>query len=159
MKNIFFYQTDIWKIEIAENSNSITNVYFHGESLPADAIVNETELLKEANIQLQSYLAGKQKYFMLPLAPSGTEFMMRIWKALISIPYGETLSYQEIAQITGNGKASRAVGLANSLNPMPIFIPCHRVIGTSKKLTGYRGGLQIKERLLELEKQHADHKI
>jgi methylated-DNA-[protein]-cysteine S-methyltransferase len=104
---------------------------------------------------LQDYLAGKRRDFTLPLAPAGTEFMLRVWEVLRAIPYGETRSYREIAQITGNQKASRAVGLANNRNPIPIFVPCHRVIGTNGKLTGYRGGLQTKERLLELEKQHA----
>lgn len=157
MKNIFFYQTDIGKIGIAESENAITNVYFNGDKFPENAVINETETLKEAGRQLQSYLAGKQKDFMLPLAPNGTEFMLHVWKALRTIPYGETRSYKEIAQKVGNQKASRAVGLANNRNPIPIFIPCHRIIGTNKKLTGYRGGLQIKEHLLELEKRHADH--
>lgn len=155
MKNIFFYQTDIGEIGIAESDNAITNLYFHGEDIPEDAVVHETELLKEAGRQLQDYLAGKRRDFTLPLAPAGTEFMLRVWEVLRAIPYGETRNYREIAQITGNQKASRAVGLANNRNPIPIFVPCHRVIGTNGKLTGYRGGPQTKERLLELEKQHA----
>lgn len=156
MKIIYFYQTDIGKIGIAESDNIITNLYFHGEDIPEDAVVNETELLKEAGRQLQEYLAGKRKDFTLPLAPAGTEFMLRVWESLRSIPYGETRSYREIAQSTGNQKASRAVGLANNRNPIPIFIPCHRVVGVNGKLTGYRGGLRIKEQLLELERQYAD---
>lgn len=102
---------------------------------------------------MQDYLAGKLKDFKLPLAPAGTEFMLRVWESLRAIPYGETRSYQEIAQSVGNKKASRAVGLANNRNPIPIIIPCHRVIGANGKLTGYRGGLEIKAHLLELEKQ------
>ena len=154
MKSIFFYETAIGKIGIAENGNAITNLYFHGEDVPEDAVVNETELLKEAGSQLQSYLAGERKDFTLPLAPAGTEFMLRVWDALRAIPYGETRSYREIAQNIGNHKASRAVGLANNRNPIPIFIPCHRVIGKNGKLTGYRSGLETKEYLLELEKQN-----
>ena len=157
MRSISFYQTDIGKIGIVDSNNSITNVYFHGESFPEDAILNETVLLKEANRQLQSYLAGKQKEFNLHLAPVGTGFMLRVWEALSSIPYGENRSYEEIAQKVGNKKASRAVGLAASRNPIPIFIPCHRVIGKNGKLTGYRSGLHIKEHLLKLEKQNARH--
>ncbi|MDW7731546.1 MAG: methylated-DNA--[protein]-cysteine S-methyltransferase [Methanolobus sp.] len=156
MKNIFFYQTDIGKIGIAESDDTITNLYFHGEDIPGDVVIHETELLKEAGRQLQDYLAGKRKDFALSLAPAGTEFMLRVWEVLRAIPYGETRSYRKIAQSTGNPKASRAVGLANNRNPIPIFIPCHRVIGTNGKLTGYRGGLQTKERLLELERQYAD---
>jgi methylated-DNA-[protein]-cysteine S-methyltransferase len=157
MRNISFYRTDIGKIGIVDSNNSITNVYFHGESFSEDAILHETGPLKEANRQLQSYLTGKQKVFKLRLAPVGTGFMLRVWEALSSIPYGENRSYEEIAQKVGNKKASRAVGLAASRNPIPIFIPCHRVIGKNGKLTGYRSGLHIKEHLLKLEKQNARH--
>lgn len=135
---------------------TITNLYFHEENTLEDAIVNETELLKEAGRQLQSYFAGERKEFDLPLAPVGTEFMRRVWDALCEIPYGETRCYQEIAQHISNHKASRAVGLANNRNPIPIFIPCHRVIGKNGKLTGFRSGLNLKKRLLELERQHED---
>jgi len=154
MKNIFFYQTDIGVLGIAESEDFITNLYFPGASVPSDAVVNETELLKEAGKQLQSYLSGRQQIFTLPLAPAGTEFMLRVWESLRAIPYGETRSYGAIALNLGNQKASRAVGLANNKNPIPIFIPCHRVIGANGKLVGYRGGLHIKEHLLALEKQY-----
>ena len=86
------------------------------------------------------------------MAPEGTEFQKKVWKALTAIPYGETRSYGEIAKIVGNDKASRAVGMANHNNPIPILIPCHRVIGKSGKLTGYAGGLDKKTALLELER-------
>ncbi|MEN6328381.1 MAG: methylated-DNA--[protein]-cysteine S-methyltransferase, partial [Syntrophomonas sp.] len=133
---------------------TITNVYFQGEAIPEDVIVNETDIIKEAGKQLQSYLSGRQKDFTLPLAPAGTAFMLSVWKSLQAIPYGETRSYKQIAQSIGNPKASRAVGLANNRNPIPIFIPCHRVIGANGKLVGFRSGLEMKEHLLELEKQH-----
>lgn len=154
MKNIFFYQTDIGKVGIAECKNAITNVYFQAETIPEDALLNETDILKEAGKQLYNYFLGRQKIFTLPLAPAGTEFMKNVWKSLLAIPYGETRSYKEIAQSIGNPKASRAVGLANNKNPIPIFIPCHRVIGANGKLVGFGGGLQMKAYLLELEKQH-----
>ncbi|MBC7086029.1 MAG: methylated-DNA--[protein]-cysteine S-methyltransferase [Methanomethylovorans sp.] len=157
MKNIFFYKTEIGQIGIVESNNAITNVLFPGENFSEDALVNETKLLKEAYRQLQEYLAGTRKDFMLPLAPAGTKFMLHVWEALRSIPYGETRSYKEIAQSIGNQKASRAVGIANNHNPTPIFIPCHRVITSNGKMGGYRWGLQIKEHLLKLEKQHADN--
>jgi len=153
MKSMFFYQTALGEIGIIESGNAITNLYLEKELIPRDAVVDETETLKEAGKQLQDYLAEKLKDFTLPLAPAGTEFMLRVWESLRAIPYGETRSYQEIAQSVGNKKASRAVGLANNRNPIPIFIPCHRVIGANKKLTGYRGGLVIKAHLLELEKR------
>ena len=154
MNNIFFYETEIGKIGIAESGKAVANLYFHGDEISGDATVNETELLKEAGRQLYSYLAGKQKEFSFPLAPAGTDFMLRVWRALRAIPYGETRSYKQISQRIGDQKAARAVGLASSRNPVPIFIPCHRVIGTNGKLTGYRGGLGIKEHLLELERQN-----
>jgi methylated-DNA-[protein]-cysteine S-methyltransferase len=149
--NIFFYQTSIGEIGIAENRGSITNLFFQDEQIPRNNVVLETEVLKEAGRQLQDYLAGKRKCFTLPLAPAGTEFMLRVWESLCTIPYGETRSYQEIAQSAGNKKAARAVGQACNRNPIPIFIPCHRVIGAGGKLTGYGGGLEIKSQLLALE--------
>ncbi len=156
MKNIFFYQTDIGKIAIAENGTAITNLYFQSEKVPEDAVVQETELLQEACHQLLNYFAGKRKEFSLPLAPTGTEFQQNVWKSLRAIPYGETRSYKDIAQNVGSLKAFRAVGMANNKNPIPIFIPCHRVIGANGKLVGYAGGLNMKEQLLNLEKQYAN---
>lgn len=153
MKNIFYYQTPIGKIGIAESDNQITDLYFESNTILAEKYnVKETDILKEANKQLQEYFDGKRKDFCLPLAPSGTEFMKAVWNSLNSIPYGETRSYKEIAQSVNKTKAYRAVGLANNRNPIPIFIPCHRVIGKNKKLVGYGGGLEIKKYLLELEK-------
>lgn len=109
--------------------------------------------LKEPVRQLRAYFAGELKDFDLPLAPRGTEFQQNVWAELCSIPYGETISYGELARRIGNPNASRAVGLANGSNPIPIIIPCHRVIGANGKLTGYGGGLPIKEKLLALEKR------
>ncbi len=102
-------------------------------------------------VQLAAYCAGEIKIFDLPLAPSGTPFMKSVWDLLITIPYGETTSYGEIAGRLGNPGASRAVGMANSKNPIQIIIPCHRVTGKNGKLTGYAGGLKLKEDLLRLE--------
>jgi len=149
---IFSYQTALGKISIAENGKAITNIYFQNDNIPEDFIVHETDLIKEANSELQSYLSGKLKDFTLPIAPSGTEFMQRVWEVLQTIPYGETRSYKHVAHSIGNIKSSRAVGLANNKNPIPILIPCHRVIGANGKLVGYRGKLQIKEHLLNLER-------
>jgi len=151
VNNIFFYQTIIGKIGIAENRGNITNLFFQDEQIPRNNIILETDVLKEAGRQLQDYFAGKLRKFDLPLAPAGTEFMQRVWENLLTIPYGETRSYGEVAQCAGNKKAARAVGLACNRNPIPIFIPCHRVIGASGRLTGYRGGLEIKSQLLALE--------
>src|ERR1700733_3668936 len=109
--------------------------------------------LSETIDQLRAYLAGELEKFDLPLAPEGTAFQLAVWRRLSDIPYGETISYGELAGRIGNPKASRAVGLANGSNPIPIVIPCHRVIGSNGKLTGYGGGLPIKEKLLALERR------
>lgn len=106
---------------------------------------------KEATLQLQAYFRGELKEFDLPLSLDGTTFQVNVWKKLCTIPYGTTISYGELAQRIGNPKAMRAVGLANGSNPIAIIVPCHRVIGSNGKLTGYGGGLPIKEKLLALE--------
>ncbi|MGH9515936.1 MAG: methylated-DNA--[protein]-cysteine S-methyltransferase [Terriglobales bacterium] len=109
--------------------------------------------LTEVTRQLRAYFAGELESFDLLLAPEGTPFQQKVWSELCNIPYGETISYGELARRIGNPNASRAVGLANGSNPIPIVIPCHRVIGSNGKLTGYGGGLPIKEKLLALEKR------
>lgn len=108
---------------------------------------------RELISQLDAYFQGELERFELRLAPEGTAFQQKVWHELSKIPYGETISYGELARRIGNPKASRAVGLANGSNPIPIIIPCHRVIGSNRKLTGYGGGLHIKEKLLALEKK------
>jgi len=115
-----------------------------GESCP---------LLERAAAELAAYFAGERRVFTVPLAPVGTDFQLRVWAALREIPFGETTTYGEIAARIGNPRACRAVGQANNRNPLPIFIPCHRVIGAGGRLTGYAGGLEVKRRLLELERR------
>lgn len=111
----------------------------------------ETPLLKQAARELGEYFAGTRKAFTVPLRPEGTAFQTAVWNALLTIPYGETLSYGAVAARIGKPKAARAVGMANNKNPLPIFIPCHRVIGADGKMVGYGGGLNVKEALLKLE--------
>jgi len=115
--------------------------------------IKDEQPLAEVIRQLREYFAGDRENFDLPLAPEGTAFQRDVWKRLCDIPYGETISYGELARRVGNPKASRAVGLANGSNPIAIIIPCHRVIGSNGKLTGYGGGLPIKEKLLALERR------
>ena len=105
----------------------------------------------EAVRQLRAYFAGQLRRFDLPLDMEGTDFQLRVWRELERIPYGETRSYLEIAEAIGAPRAVRAVGAANGANPIPIVVPCHRVVGASGKLVGYGGGLPLKKRLLELE--------
>lgn len=153
MSNVFYYNTMIGKLGIEENGLAITKVFFVHKDIEEKSVEKkETELLKEAIKQLNEYFDGKRKEFDLPLAPKGTEFQKKVWNALKEIPFGETRSYGEIARRIGNEKASRAVGTANNKNPIMIIIPCHRVIGANGKLVGYAGGIDIKEKLLNLEK-------
>ena len=148
----YFYDCLIGRIGITERDGKITNVYITNKELSQDMQLSETPLLKEAARQLKSYFAGELEEFSLPLEPSGTDFMKQVWAALCGIPYGKTATYGEIAERVGRPKAARAVGLANNRNPIPIFIPCHRVIGADGSLTGYAGGLDMKKKLLDLEK-------
>ena len=105
----------------------------------------------EAERQLRAYFAGQLRRFDLPLDMRGTDFQIRVWRELENIPYGETRSYSQVAAAIGAPQAVRAVGAANGANPIPIIVPCHRVIGSSGKLVGYGGGLPLKKRLLALE--------
>jgi methylated-DNA-[protein]-cysteine S-methyltransferase len=121
-------------------------------SRPVEAARNDANrLLAETCGQLQAYFAGQLREFRIPLDMRGTDFQMRVWRQLQTIPYGETRSYLQIAAAIGSSKAVRAAGAANGANPVPIIVPCHRVIGASGKLVGYGGGLPMKKRLLELE--------
>lgn len=108
-------------------------------------------LFSQAERELRSYFAGRLRSFCVPLAPVGTPFQRRVWKALLRIPYGQTLSYTELARRAGRPRAVRATGAANARNPISILIPCHRVVGRNGSLTGYGGGLDAKRRLLQLE--------
>jgi methylated-DNA-[protein]-cysteine S-methyltransferase len=115
---------------------------------------NNCEILQKCKQQLVDYFSGKALVFDLPLSPVGTEFQQKVWAELLKIPYGETITYLELAVRLGDAKAVRAVGTANGRNPIAIVIPCHRVIGAGNKLTGYAGGIWRKKILLELEMKH-----
>lgn len=144
---MFCYNSPIGKIYLEEENEHIVRISFSkifGEQ-------KETQLIKETCKQLSEYFEGKRKSFTLPITLKGTEFQLRVWKALSKIPYGETRCYKDIARVVGNPKASRAVGMANNKNPIAIIIPCHRVIGSNGNLTGYAGGLDKKLQLLKLE--------
>jgi len=127
----------------------------HDDSLPqhfgAVAVDLRHPVLVQAQQQLDEYFCGSRKRFTVPLDFVGTEFQNKVWNALRTIPFGETRSYGEIAEQIGSSKAVRAVGAANGRNPIPVIVPCHRVIGADGTLTGFAGGLEIKARLLALE--------
>jgi len=114
-------------------------------------IVDDAEVLEDAIGQLGEYFAGARRQFDLALDVRGTAFQCRVWEAVAAVPFGQTRSYADVARTVGNAKAVRAVGAANGANPLPIVVPCHRIIGSHGGLHGYGGGLDVKARLLELE--------
>lgn len=151
MKNLWFYETRIGKMGVAEDGLGITDVFLGERPKGADMNLEETPLLRQAAAEIEEYLDGRRKEFETPIHLAGTAFQKSVWEALRRIPYGETRSYQEIAESVGNPRACRAVGMANHRNPIMILVPCHRVVGKNGNLTGYAGGLKVKKFLLELE--------
>ncbi len=154
MKSIYYYQTVMGKLGIIVEDLGISGILFEGAEPKNEIILNETELHKQTLVQLNEYFEGKRKDFTLPLAPAGTVFQRAVWSELQKIPYGETRTYRQIAQAVGSPNACRAVGSANHNNPIPFLIPCHRVIGSGGGMTGYAGGIEMKQRLLSLERQN-----
>ena len=152
--SIFFYDTDIGKIGIEEKDGFIVKVHFSSNTSFKDEEIKETDVIKKAYVELNNYLKGDIKEFTIPLKVDGTEFMQEVWGGLLRIPYGDTLSYKELGEKIGRPKAARAIGLAYNKNPIPIFIPCHRIVGSNGNLTGYLGGINIKKKLLEIEKNN-----
>ena len=148
--DLILFDTSLGLMGLEEEDGALVSLRLPGRPVPRIAC-HETPLLSEGKRQVLEYLAGQRRVFDLPLAPRGTEFYRSVWRALEAIPYGETRSYRDIAQAVGRPKAVRAVGQANHNNPIPIIIPCHRVVGANGSLTGYGGGLDLKERLLRLE--------
>ena len=156
MNHFITYDSPIGKLRITEDETGITNIDFPDEQQHVPAEEKTTPLLEETVKQLTEYFAGKRTNFDISLHIKGTNFQHQVWQELLKIPYGEIRSYKQVAESAGNPKASRAVGLANNRNPIPILIPCHRVIGTNGSLVGYGGGLEIKKFLLDLEKNNAE---
>ena len=146
------YDTEIGKILIAQDEDAIANLCTPDSFNPGEATRGETALLRQAAQALYTYLAGDRDAFAgLPLNPKGTPFQKKVWQALLEIPYGQTISYKQLAQAIDNPKAVRAVGAANGKNPIFVIIPCHRVVGADGSLTGFAYGLELKRRLLEIE--------
>jgi len=144
--------TPLGDVLLCADADGLTALCFDAQEAAAD----EHPLLLLAEAQLQEYFAGRRRRFSVPLSIHGSEFQRQVWRALMQIPYGTTVSYRAIAAAIGNPKACRAVGMANHANSLPIFIPCHRVVGANGRLTGYAGGLEIKRFLLELEQSNAE---
>ena len=151
-----YYQSPIGLIRMGETGGFLTRAKFvekspESEHLQPDSISNSSTLLKDACRQLDEYFEGRRQNFDLALKPHGTNFQRSAWESLLRIPYGETRSYLQQAESIHNPRAIRAIGQANSRNPIPIIIPCHRVIGKKGSLTGYAGGLDRKIKLLAME--------
>lgn len=141
-------------LTLSGTAGAITGCWFDGHAKPTDLgedLARDDACFAEAAAQLDAYFAGRLRRFDLPLAPSGTDFQLRVWEQLRAIPYGETRSYGQLADALGSPGASRAVGLANGRNPLSIIVPCHRVIGANGSLTGFAGGVERKRLLLDLE--------
>lgn len=149
-------ETPIGPLTVTATKKAVTAIRF-GTQVPEGSArctaVEATPLLRKAAEEIGEYFAGSQRKFTLPLAPEGSPFQQKVWEALRTIPYGETRTYKQIAIQIGHNQSFRAVGMANNRNPIVIVVPCHRVIGYDGKLTGYAGGLDIKEQLLALEKR------
>lgn len=154
MKQVRYYDFPIGTLGIAVEHDAITNITFGMTAVPEG---EELPLHRQAKAELTEYFAGKRQTFSLPLAPEGTPFQKQVWQALCTIPFGQVRTYADIAKQVGSPKGFRAVGSANHNNPIPILIPCHRVIGSNHTLTGYAGGLDVKEALLALEGIHVQN--
>ena len=153
-----YLKTPIGDLLLAGDEEALCLVGFPQGSMrrmPAPDWIFSEKPFADARKQLTDYFAGKRQRFDLPLRPGGTEFQLRVLEELQKIPYGTTTSYGEIAKRIGRPKAVRAVGAANGRNPIPIIIPCHRVIGSTGKMTGFGGGIPTKEALLRLELEHS----
>lgn len=156
MKRCCKIHTMIGKLTLVADEESVKEIRFGWEIKEGEKEENHP-LLQWTRRELEEYFQGKRKEFSVPLKPDGTKFQKKVWKALTEIPYGETRTYGEVAAAVGNDKASRAVGMANHCNPIPVIIPCHRVIGKNGKLTGYAGGLEKKTALLDLERSFEEN--
>lgn len=156
---IYFQKTmksPVGELTLIANEQGLAAILWENDSPTRVPITSATTdenhaVLLETEKQLGEYFLGTRKTFSIPLAPNGSEFQQKVWQALQTIPFGETRSYGQLAKQIGRASAARAVGAANGKNPLSIVVPCHRVIGTNGKLTGFAGGLKIKAELLKLE--------
>ncbi len=154
VKHYCYYNAPIGDLLLVEENGKLEQLLFPSEQVgkqPEPQWIENEIPFADVISQLKAYFSGERTSFSLDLNPMGTRFQKQVWQELSKIPYGKTTHYGQLAEKIGNPKASRAVGMANGKNPIPIIIPCHRVIGKDKSLTGFGGGLDIKEQLLQLE--------
>jgi methylated-DNA-[protein]-cysteine S-methyltransferase len=150
--NYQYFDSPVGRLRLLSDGRHLTAIEFENRHSDAtDDVERSDAVLSVCVTQLTEYFAGDRHKFDLPLSAGGTDFQQRVWRALTRIPYGELRSYRDIADSLDNHKAVRAVGAANGRNPIPIVVPCHRVIGSDGSLTGFAGGIAIKRALLELE--------
>jgi methylated-DNA-[protein]-cysteine S-methyltransferase len=149
--NFQYLDTPVGTLRLVSNGAQLVNIEFECQYSANDDIEMSDAVLTVCADQLTGYFAGTRRRFELPLAARGTPFQQSVWAALADIPYGELRNYRDIARTIGNPAAVRAVGAANGRNPLPIVVPCHRVIGSDGTLTGFAGGLEVKRFLLRLE--------
>ena len=148
------YASPLGNLDLIADEHALLAVLSQDATALQDAVFDpEQAILKQTQVELNEYFAGQRREFSVPLAPQGTAFQKRAWQALGQIPYGQTRSYLQQAQLLGNAKAVRAVGGANGKNPILILIPCHRVIGANGKLVGFSSGIEKKQFLLKLEQK------
>jgi methylated-DNA-[protein]-cysteine S-methyltransferase len=151
MERVIQFDTKFGRMGVAERDGGISRVFLPGEAMGEPASDEGSPLLREAARQMNEYLEGRSQVFDLPLRLEGGPFQVRVWGELSAIPFGETRTYGDIARSVGRAGAARAVGQACNRNPLPLIVPCHRVVGRGGRLIGYAGGLELKRRLLELE--------
>ena len=163
---IYFYKimkSPVGNLKLIASDEGLSAILWENDDLSRvrvkpDIQDSNHKILKQAEIEINEYFRGIRTSFSIPMTPKGTDFQLRVWEELKNIPYGKTISYGELAKRIGNPKASRAVGAANGKNPLSIIIPCHRVIGSSGKLTGFAGGIKVKSQLLSIEKMERQMK-
>jgi len=148
VKYYYNYDTLFGSVIIVTEDEFLIKIIYGNEKVDEE---KETTLIKEIKKQIDEYSIGKREKFDVPIKMVGTDFQIKVWKELIKIKFGECITYQELAKRVKNENYARAVGMANNKNPIPIIIPCHRVIGKNGNLVGYAGGIDIKKQLLEIE--------
>ncbi len=151
------FDSPLWEIVLVGDKRGLASLHLVTSQGKRKVIIDKSwkrddDIFTEARQQVLEYINGTRTEFTIPLNPQGTDFQKQVWRALRSIPYGEVRTYKEIAVLIGKPTAARAVGMANSKNPIPLIVPCHRVIGSNGRLTGFAYGLKVKARLLDMER-------
>lgn len=161
MSSFLKMQTPVGELTLIASEKGLSAILWEDDKPERVKVLAEVEdrnhqILKQAETEVREYFEGSRRHFTIALDPIGTDFQLKVWNELKKIPFGETISYKELAIRVGNPKASRAVGGANGKNPLSIIVPCHRVIGASGKLTGFAGGVDVKSKLLSFERECDD---